>query len=212
MRCKQEVVITTLHIKPEVGVPFPESDFSSTSLLERARLACNTINTLFPDSDDEEPSEEELQASRTAFSSLIGADKSLPPTDVAKFPTPALKHLDRLLSDYDKELVNSAVRIREYVKNKLLEESENPDGKIRIRALELLGKMKDVGLFTDRMEITYKAKSDEELMAELNRKLERFMGPAEIVAEEGNPALQLKKDDPEEDLSEFIASLPDPSA
>lgn len=190
-------------------MPFPESDFSSISLLERARLACNTINTLFPDADDEEPSEAELQASRTAFSSLTGTDKSLPPTDVANFPTPALKHLDRMLSEYDKELVNSAVRIREYVKNRLLEESENPDGKIRIRALELLGKMKDVGLFTDRVEVTYKTKSDEELMTELSRKLERFMGPAQIVSEDENAPLQLKKDDPDEDLSDFIASLPE---
>ena len=60
-------------------------------------------------------------------------------------------------------------------------ESENPDGKIRIRALELLGKMKDVGLFTDRIEITHKTKTDEELEAELHKKLERYMGSALVV-------------------------------
>jgi hypothetical protein len=92
-----------------------------------------------------------------------------------------MRHLDNLLSEYDHELVNSAVRIREYVKNKLLEDSASIDGKLRIKALELLGKMKDVGLFTDRVEITHKTKTDEELEAELTKKLERFMGAAEVV-------------------------------
>jgi hypothetical protein len=92
-----------------------------------------------------------------------------------------MRHLDNLLSEYDHELVNSAVRIREYVKNKLLEDSASIDGKLRIKALELLGKMKDVGLFTDRVEITHKTKTDEELEAELTKKLERVMGAAEVV-------------------------------
>jgi hypothetical protein len=89
-----------------------------------------------------------------------------------------------MLAEYDYELVNSAVRIREFTKNKLLLEAENPDGKIRIRALELLGKMKDVGLFTDRIEVTHKTKTDDELELELTKKLEKYMGMAEIVDEE----------------------------
>jgi hypothetical protein len=98
-----------------------------------------------------------------------------------------------MLSEYDHELINSAVRIREFTKNRLLLEADNPDGKIRIRALELLGKIKDVGLFTDRIEITHKAKTDEELATELYNKLEKFMGAAQVVPDdestEGAPQL-----------------------
>jgi hypothetical protein len=201
-------------VKPEAGVPLPSPDaFSGISLLERARLACNTINALFPEEDEEEPSEEEAQAARKAFAALTEVDATAPPVDVSNYPNAALKFLDTLLSEYDRELVDSAVRIREYVKNKLLEESQNPDGKIRIRALELLGKMKDVGIFTDRVEVTYKTKSDEELMAELNRKIERFMGPAQLVGDDPDAPLALKPAPAEEndDLTDFIASLPDGS-
>jgi hypothetical protein len=101
-----------------------------------------------------------------------------------------------MLSEYDHELINSAVRIREYTKNKLLVESENPDGKIRIRALELLGKMKDVGLFTDRIEITHKTKTDEELEAELQKKLERYMGSA-LVVEDAEEVEEEESSEPE---------------
>jgi hypothetical protein len=103
---------------------------------------------------------------------------------LAHYPNASLRHLDQMLAEYDYELVNSAVRIREFTKNKLLLEAENPDGKIRIRALELLGKMKDVGLFTDRIEVTHKTKTDDELELELTKKLEKYMGMAEIVDEE----------------------------
>lgn len=212
--CKQEIAIpATLHVKPETGIPIPdETVLSGISLLERARLACNTVNALFPDDADlDEPEEVEVDAARKAFAALTDVDKELPPVDVSKYPTASLKFLDTLLSEYDRELVDSAVRIREYVKNKLLEESQNPDGKIRIRALELLGKMKDVGIFTDRVEVTYKTKSDEELMAELNRKIERFMGPAQLVDAGPEAPLALKPESPEEDLTDFIASLPDGS-
>jgi len=156
---------------------------SSISVLERARLACNTMKVLFP--EDTLASEEEKELARGAFLEVTHpVTPKLDTTALAQYPNASLRYLDRMLSEYDHELINSAVRIREYTKNKLLVDSENPDGRIRIRALELLGKMKDVGLFTDRIEITHKTKTDEELEVELNNKLERYMGLAVVVEEE----------------------------
>lgn len=165
----------TLQIKPEAGVPPSDSNtLSNLSVFERARLACDTIKVLFPDAPD--PSEEEKEVAREAFKELTTPTTSSALPALPTYSTGSMRYLDSLLTEYDQELVNSAVRIREYVKNKLLLDSENPDGKIRIRALELLGKIKDVGLFTDRIEVTHKNKTDEELADELKTKLERFMG------------------------------------
>ena len=86
-----------------------------------------------------------------------------------------------MLSELDEELIDSAARLRAYVTNSLLSDSANPDGKIRIKALELLGKIKDVGLFSDKIEITHKHKTDAELADEISKRLERFMGSAEVV-------------------------------
>ena len=61
------------------------------------------------------------------------------------------------------------------VTNRLLEESQNPDPRIRIRALELLGKHSDVGLFSDRSEVTITHQSTDELKARLRAKLQRLI-------------------------------------
>ena len=172
----------TVQIVPEQHVPVVDAiPLSNIPMLERARLACNTAKELFGDAP--EPSEEDKAHARDAFKAFTDNNGMKAPSMsvVATYPNASLAYLDRMLSEYDHELINSAVRIREYTKNKLLVESENPDGKIRIRALELLGKMKDVGLFTDRIEITHKTKTDEELESELQKKLERYMGSALVV-------------------------------
>jgi hypothetical protein len=67
------------------------------------------------------------------------------------------------------------VEMRHLVTNRLLEESKNPDPRIRIRALELLGKHSDVGLFTDRSEVTITHQSTDELKARLRAKLQRLI-------------------------------------
>jgi len=198
---------TTLQIKPEAGVPPSDMDtLSNLSVFERARLACNTIKVLFPDAPD--PSEDDKEEARKAFTGLTSKTPGTP-LALPAYSTGSMRYLDNMLTEYDQELVNSAVRIREYVKNKLILDSENPDGKIRIRALELLGKIKDVGLFTDRIEITHKNKTDEELEEELGKKLERFMGaitPVEDAEEVGyEEPMQLVEST--DDVMNFIDSL-----
>jgi len=171
-----------VQIVPEQHVPVVDAiNLSDIPMLERARLACKTARELFGDAP--EPSEDDKNQARETFKAFTDNKGMRAPSMsvVATYPNASLVYLDRMLSEYDHELINSAVRIREFTKNKLLVESENPDGRIRIRALELLGKMKDVGLFTDRIEITHKTKTDEELEEELQKKLERYMGSALVV-------------------------------
>ena len=184
-------------IVPEQHVPVVDAvSLSAIPMLERARLACNTARELFGDAP--EPSEDDKTRAREAFKAFTdaGGVKAPSMSVVATYPNASLVYLDRMLSEYDHELINSAVRIREYTKNKLLVESENPDGKIRIRALELLGKMKDVGLFTDRVEVTHKTKTDAELEEELHKKLERYMGSALVVED----AEEVEEDDEDSDM------------
>ena len=85
-------------------------------------------------------------------------------------------HLQEILSEFDKKVVQSAVQLRIYVTNKLIQESADPDPKIRIRALELLGRISDVGLFTDRTEVTINHRSTTDLEAKLKEKLQKLLG------------------------------------
>jgi len=200
-----------MQITPEPHIPIEGINLSDISVLDRARLACNTFACLFPEDEDGAISEEEKELAREAFQAVTSPTPVFVPAIIAQYPNASLRYLDKMLSEYDYELVNSAVRIREYTKNKLLVESENPDGKIRIRALELLGKMKDVGLFTDRLEITHKTKTDAELEEELTKKIERYMGLAIVVPEEEEEQPEEEEEQlelaPKPDISAFISTL-----
>lgn len=88
-------------------------------------------------------------------------------------------HLEALLSEYDYEIVHEAARVRRYVTNKLIEESGRETNKAseRIKALELLGKISDVGMFVERSVVTIEHKSTEELQQELESTLELLFNP-----------------------------------
>lgn len=65
----------------------------------------------------------------------------------------AVRHLTGMLTAYDWEFVHQAKELRGYAVSKILEEVEHPDARIRLRALELLGRVTEVALFTDRVEV-----------------------------------------------------------
>lgn len=191
------------------GGPELATMLSSLSQYERAKLAVHTAALLTPGNDEPiaaELSEDQNDSVREMFKNItLDPDLTVSKTTsiiraVSTYKKPEVAKLDKMLSALDEELINSAARLRAYVTNKLIDETNNNDGKIRIRALELLGKIKDVGLFSDKLEITHKNKSDDELEAEIQKRLERFMGNATIIdAEEVT-------DTPQEDETPVQAS------
>jgi len=78
-------------------------------------------------------------------------------------------------------VVDHAVEVRHLVTNKLLEESQNPDPRIRIRALELLGKVSDVGLFSEKHEVTVTHQTTDDLRHKLREKLQKLTRPTMLV-------------------------------
>ena len=95
--------------------------------------------------------------------------------------TPAsLVLTNSILQEFGHSVAESATQIRHLVTNKLLLESENADPRIRMRALELLGKISDVGLFAEKSEVTITHQSTEDLREKLRSKLEKLVNPVEI--------------------------------
>ena len=75
--------------------------------------------------------------------------------------------------------------MRHLITNKLILETENPDPKVRIRALELLGKISDVSLFAEKSEVTVTHQSTDDLKAKLRQKLEKIVNPVDEVVLDG---------------------------
>ena len=79
-----------------------------------------------------------------------------------------------MLTAYDWEFVHQAKELRGYTVAKLTEETSHPDARIRLKALELLGKVTEVALFSERTEIKQVGLSDAELDGELKKRLDKY--------------------------------------
>jgi hypothetical protein len=95
-------------------------------------------------------------------------------------------YLQSLLSEFDTVVIKSAQQMRTYVTNKLIMESANADPRIRLKSLEMLGKISDVGLFTDKTEITMRHRPTEELEQMLRERLTKVL-EAEVVDNTNKP-------------------------
>ena len=91
------------------------------------------------------------------------------------FDTYTAVKLATILSEYDKKVIDDTAQLRTYITNRLLEESKCGDTKHEIRALELLGKISDVGLFSEKTEISITHTTDS-LQHAIKDKIDRLMG------------------------------------
>lgn len=163
---------------PELTIPIPSKREDVVSLHTKVDALFKTAEFLEAFGAPNEPSEQDKVRARTAFhESVAGAKETnevIAQTN-AVTTTAAAIHLKSILSEYDQVVVSSAVQIRTYVTNKLIEETTHPDPKIRIRALELLGKVGDVGLFIERSEVTVKHKTTLELEASIKDRISKLL-------------------------------------
>jgi hypothetical protein len=93
----------------------------------------------------------------------------------------AVKHLVGMLTAYDWAFVEQAKELRGYCVSQLVEETKHPDAKVRLRAVELLGKVSEIALFTERVEIKKTELSDAELQAEIDRRLGKYESLMKVV-------------------------------
>ena len=134
--------------------------------------------------------EAQSQAARTAFTNIVTAKPAeITHTSLANIKVPeAVQKLVGLLSAYDWEFVQQAKQIRGYTVALLVKETENPNANIRLKALGLLGKVTEVGLFTEKIEVKKTEMSDVELENRIKEKLNRFMGVIDVIdVSEENP-------------------------
>lgn len=133
--------------------------------------------------DDEVIADIEKADARKAFGTLTTNTTTLEQkAALAQLKTPeAVRHLTGMLSAYDWEFIEQAKELRGYTVAKLVEETTNSNPNIRLKALALLGKVTEVGLFTEKIEIKKEELSDGELDQRIKDKLSKFMGVVDVV-------------------------------
>jgi hypothetical protein len=136
-------------------------------LKARADAACNTISELIENGLTIEVTDEDREVAATIATAYAKdpeqTSKKITNKRVGQLRPASLVLVGNILDEFGQSVVESANHIRHLVTNKLLLETENPDPRIRLRALELLGKISDVSLFAEKTEVTVTHRSTDEL-------------------------------------------------
>lgn len=172
----------TLTINPELGVPLDEGE-PSLDLKDRIEAASNTALELKEQGLEMEITKEDKDvASKLAIAYADNPEKTSKKAshkNISTLTPASLLLTNSILQEFGQSVVDSALQVRHLVTNKLLLESENADPRIRMRALELLGKISDVGLFSEKSEVTITHQSTDDLREKLRSKLEKLVNPVE---------------------------------
>lgn len=179
---------TALEVLPEIGVPLcPEAKY--IDLRERAEAVCNTSGLLSDEVfgfDLVPTSEDEAIAAKLAVSYASNAtvtSKEVTHKRAAELRPASLVLVSEILNEFGQQVVQNAVEIRNLVTNKLLLESEHPDPRVRLKAIELLGKVSDVGLFVEKTERVVTVQTSDELKEQLRNKLSKLVRSEEEITE-----------------------------
>jgi hypothetical protein len=164
---------------PEIGIPLP---FDTTpeeieDFREKAHALFETVQELVKQGATVEITDEDK-----AKSHQIAATGKLPP--VREITPGTIINLEAILSEWDQEVLDVNRRLRNYVTNKLITESVDPDPRQRMKALENLGRIGSVGLFSDKIEVNVTHRTVDDIERELAKTLEMYMGQAEEVEPE----------------------------
>jgi len=163
---------------PELGIPFP---FDTTpeeldNFRAKAEAMLNTVEELERNGLDVEVTDDDrIQSHGMMLEESIPSPKNITPASV--------KHLNAILSEYDKEVLDVHRRLRNYVTNKFVLETQDSDPKVRLKALEMLGKINGVGLFSDRIDVTVTHRTVKDIETELRKTLELYEGEYTDVTE-----------------------------
>jgi hypothetical protein len=177
----------TIKLEPENGVPVYDDD-PAVDLSVRAQAATVTAKELEKEGLDLTPTaEDEAVASMLTISYAQDPEetsKKATKARVAELTPASLVLTSNILNEFGRSVVESATSVRHMITNKLILETENPDAKVRLRALELLGKISDVGLFAEKSEVTVTHQSTDDLKKNLRKKLEKLINPPEVDGDE----------------------------
>jgi len=156
-------------------VPFDLSDEQPKTHKDAIAVAVNTADLINQLGGGLEFNDEDLQK---AADLITTPQKTKAP---AKVPSAAeAAAASALIKRFDFQAFSDAMQARNFITNKLLTIADCGDPKLELKALELLGKHSDVGLFTERSEITVHHTTSEGLEKSIKDRIKRLLN-SEVV-------------------------------
>ena len=169
--------MTVVKIEPtkEHPVPYDTSDDDVPTLLEEIAVAGNTAELKAALGAPLEVTAEDAEREKELIDAVAQAKK---PKNLKKQSTAFAAAT--FLRTYGMQIALDTAEARSAITHKLMEIANCGDIKYEIRALELLGKHSDIGLFTSRSEVTINYQNPEDLEKAIKERVKRLLN-AEVI-------------------------------
>ena len=166
-----------IEIQPttEHPLPFDMSDEQPKTHKDGIAIAVNTTAALESLGPSIDFADKDLHS---ASEVINGTDKPNAPRHIHS--AAEAKAASVLIKTFDFQAFADIQQARTFITNKLVSMTDCGDPKIEIKALELLGKHSDIGLFTERSEITVHHTTSKGLEDSIKERIKRLMN-AEIT-------------------------------
>lgn len=181
--------LASIDFEPEV-LDAPEEDFiplkkvGASNLLDAQVNTADWLKELGAESDEEVVTQAQEESAVQAFTALTTGAPD-PKIAVANLQVPAaVRKTVAMLTAYNWKFVEQAQEIRGKAVYQLLDEMEHPDARIRLKAIELLGKVTEIGLFTERVSVKKEELADHELDERIREKLAQLSKTIEAETKE----------------------------
>lgn len=164
--------MTVVKIEPtkEHPVPYDTTAEKTETLLEEMAVAGNTAELQVELGAPLDLSEKDAAKEKELLAAVAKAKK---PANL-KEPNTAFAAA-AFLRSYGQQLAMDAAQARAAITNKLMEIANCGDPRYELKALELLGKHSDIGVFTERSEITVNYKDPEDLEKAIKDRVKRLL-------------------------------------
>jgi hypothetical protein len=164
--------MTTVNIEPtkDHPVPFDTTDEKTATYLDEITVAANTAEVQVALGAPLEVDPDNLEREKALIEAATKRKKS-----------GALKNVNTafaagaFLRTYGQQAALDVATARSAITNKLMEIANCGDPRYELKALELLGKHSDIGLFTERSEITINYKDPQDLENAIKERIKRLL-------------------------------------
>lgn len=161
-----------LKIEPtaEHPIPFDLSDEQPKTHADSVAIAVNTVDFIEQLDGCIDYDNKSLEQ---AGKLIIGTEKPNAPKTVSV--SSEAKAASVLVKRFDFQAFSDQLQARNFITNKLITLADHGDPKVELKALELLGKHSDIGLFTERSEITIHHTTSSSLESSIKERIKRLM-------------------------------------
>jgi len=167
--------------------PFtPTNDLTPAQTLSAQKKTSDWLSQ-FDEEDNATLTEAQQEKTADAFNALVRSDPHAKQKLLQLDLPEEIKAAVGMVTAYQWKFVEQAEELRSMAVSHIVKEIQHPDARIRLKALEMLGKVTEVALFTDRIAVKNEEVSDEELDARIKEKLGRYMGVVDVVDVEEVP-------------------------